>query len=414
MVGIMTSQLPTEIQRIDTPSGILYELPRRQIGCLRFLALPMILIGFVFVGAGLYPLLIESGLADWALRRAGKPFNLFHLLLGGVFFCTGLLPVYLGWLLAGGHSTIELRDDRLVATQQHGPIRWRRTIPISKIKRFQVKSSNISESQLAVDSALSALNVVLTDGRLRNLAWGYPKNMLKALATNLAKEYVLIHGTPLLDKDNPMKLVEERTLGQDRMREWEVTDESTAFDDQDTIPLLPADSAIRLEKHDAGLTITIPPVGIRKGAKGLFGFSIFWNVFMAVFTAFWFGAGGFKIGWELVIIACFLLVFWSVGIGTLLSSINAGRRQAILDIVGDTLLITERNLFKTKQTEIPQDNIRSIRMGPSGTEINDIPVMNLQIRLKKGKKIGLFSQLTNDELAWIAATLRHALNVPAR
>jgi len=409
----MTSHLPSAIQCIQTPNGVLYELPRRQIGCLRFLALPMILVGIVFIGAGLYPLLIESGLADWALRRTGKPFSPFHLLLGLAFVGVGTFPIYFGWLLAGGYSTIELQDDRLIATQRHGLVCWRRTIPVSAIKRFQVKSSDISESQLAVDSALSALNVVLADGKLKNLAWGYPKTMLKALATHLTEEYVHLYGAPLLDQVDPAAMVEERTLGQNRLPETALDGDGTDHD-ENTIPPLPAESTIRLEEHDAGLTITIPPVGIRKGAKGLFGFAIFWNVFMAVFTALWFGSGGIKAGWELVIISGFLLVFWSVGIGTLLSSINAGRRQAILDVVGDTLLITERNLFKTRQTEIPRDNIQSIRMGPSGTEINDTPIMNLQIRLKKGKKIGVLSQLTNDELAWIAAILRHALKVPAR
>ncbi|MEZ6190856.1 MAG: hypothetical protein R3C45_06135 [Phycisphaerales bacterium] len=40
--------------------------------------------------------------------------------------------------------------------------------------------------------------------------------------------------------------------------------------------------------------------------------------------------------------------------------------------------------------------------------------MNLQVRLHKGKKISMLSQLSNEELSWIAALLREALRVPGK
>jgi hypothetical protein len=52
-------------------------------------------------------------------------------------------------------------------------------------------------------------------------------------------------------------------------------------------------------------------------------------------------------------------------------------------------------------------------LGRSGMEVNDKPVMELQIVCKDGKKVGFLSQRNEGELLWIAAVLRQALDVRA-
>ncbi len=413
----MPGVLPPEIEVITTPRGERYEMPARDVGCVKIASIPLMLFGLVFFAAGLYTSLIEGGVLgliaqDNGGAGGGKPFDVFNALFGVPFALIGLGVMYLGVMIAGGRSVIELRDDRLIATQRSGPFRWRRKVPLEKIRKFQVKSSNVDEATVAVGAALSALNVVLAADKMYNLAWGYPKTMLRPLGDRLAKKCVSVKGARLIEGDNAGIEVEERTLGQDRLIDALKGSPGNHPEAESEIPLQPAGSGVILETNDAGLTLTVPPVGIRKGGKGTFGFAIFWNGFIAVFTFFWFYAGGFKIGWELLMIVGFLSLFWAIGIGIMISAINAGRRQAILDVVGDTLLITRKTLFKTSQQEVRRDNIASIRRDKSGVEINDVPVLNLQVRLHEGKKISLFSQLTNDELRWIAAVLREALGVP--
>ena len=243
-----------------------------------------------------------------------------------------------------------------------------------------------------VGAAASALNVVLPDGNLRNLAWGYPKPMLRTVAGHLSRRCERNGGGKLLNEDRPGIEVEERVLGQDRMIDALIEGKEGASDDV-MIPPKPVDSSVILETNDVGLTITVPPVGVRKGGKGMFGFSIFWIGFVAVFTFFWFyGGSGFR-GVELLMICGFLSLFWAIGIGMMISAVNAGRRQAIVDVVGDTLLITRRSIFKTRQQEVQRDNIKSIRRDKSGVEVNNVPVLNLQVRLHEGKKVSMFSQL---------------------
>jgi hypothetical protein len=52
-------------------------------------------------------------------------------------------------------------------------------------------------------------------------------------------------------------------------------------------------------------------------------------------------------------------------------------------------------------------------MGPSGMKVNNRDVMELQVMLTSGKKLGLLSQRTDDELAWMASLLRIGIRVPS-
>lgn len=263
---------------------------------------------------------------------------------------------------------------------------------------------------------IGALNAELVGGGRRNLAWGYHKDTLRAMAKLLTERCRVRDGAILVDDNQTTIVVEERTLGQwgqfEAYRRAHNKNVSDLPPETHDIPPQPVDSEVKLEVRDDGLTLSIPPVGICKGSKGLFGFSIFWNGFMVVFTRFWIvGSNGSTQGWSLLMLVAFFGLFWAIGIGTLIAAINAGRRRAILDVVGDTLLITRQNIFKTRQQEVHRDNIKSIRRDRSGVEVNDVPILNLQIRLHEGKKISLFSQLSDDELGWLAAVLREALGV---
>jgi hypothetical protein len=393
----MPAALPPEIDVVTTATGERYEMPARQIGCVKVVAIPMVVIGLVFLFAGCYTSFIEGGL--WGLIRgwidgstAGVPVDVVMALFGLPFIASGFGSVYLGVMLFGGHSVIELRDDCLIATQRSGPFRWRRKIPLNRIGKLQVKSANADESAVVIGAALSALNVVTPGGRMYNLAWGYPKVMLRKLANHLSARCESVKGARLIEDGAGIE-VEETLMGQDQLADAveQAEGQGRGLEDEG-IPPQPAGSTIFMETHDAGITVTVPPVGIRKGGKGMFGFSVFWNGFMVVFTAGWFSSGVKGVS-DLLIVLGFLTLFWSIGIWMLVASINAGRRRAILDVVGDTLLITRKNIFKTRQQEVARDNIQSIRRDKSGVEVNDVPILNLQVRLREGKKISMFSQL---------------------
>ena len=75
-------------------------------------------------------------------------------------------------------------------------------------------------------------------------------------------------------------------------------------------------------------------------------------------------------------------------------------------MVGSTLLVTRAGLFGQKQQEWQAEDLRTIRLGPSGTEVNDQPINQLHLVPRKGKKVGMLTERDDDELEWIAAVLR--------
>ena len=104
----------------------------------------------------------------------------------------------------------------------------------------------------------------------------------------------------------------------------------------------------------------------------------------------------------------FLAVFWLIGIGMLLGAISMGKRQTMLAFIGDTFGVKTVGLFGTKEIKLRMDEIGTVRMGPSGVEVNDQPVMELQILGKDGKKrAGVLSERKEDELLWIAWLIRN-------
>jgi hypothetical protein len=183
-------------------------------------------------------------------------------------------------------------------------------------------------------------------------------------------------------------------------------------DDVASIPARPPGSPIEVKHFDDGVSITVPPAGLWKGSRGLFGFGILWCSFMTVFSGMFLfiGANAQDVqgGDKLWIFVLVMILFWSVGIGLLLGGINMGRRQAALAVAGGTLMVMQIGLFGKKQREWPLASVESIAVAPSGLEVNGVPVMQLQIRDADGNSLGLLAGRTDEELEWVAHELRVA------
>jgi hypothetical protein len=176
----------------------------------------------------------------------------------------------------------------------------------------------------------------------------------------------------------------------------------------------PKGSQITIERFPDGLTIQIPAAGLWRGTHGLFAFALIWNGFMTVFTVAmlgtFFGAGAMK-DQAIWILPAVLSLFWLVGIGILLGSLNMGRRRAAIAVTGGTLMVIQTGLFGSKQRDWPQGEVEAVRAGPSGMTVNDQPVLELQIFDGGASKLGLLAGRSDRELEWLAATLREALGV---
>jgi hypothetical protein len=175
-------------------------------------------------------------------------------------------------------------------------------------------------------------------------------------------------------------------------------------------------SRITVDRFPDGLTIHLPPAGIR-GAKGLFGFAIILNGALAFITGFFalmLFSNGLKHNGPLWVLPVALSFFWFVGICFLLAAFNMARRRAAFAVAGSSLMVIQTGLFGSKQHDFEPGDVEAVCVGPSDMSVNDEPIPELHIFDGGAEKYSLLAGRSDDELEWIAAELRQALGVPDR
>jgi hypothetical protein len=176
----------------------------------------------------------------------------------------------------------------------------------------------------------------------------------------------------------------------------------------------PPDSLVRVEPRQDGVTLVVPPAGLRKGGRGLFGFGVVWCLFMSVLTGLIVFTGSKNARGAPGAALAFVGVFWLIGAGMLAGAINMGRRRAILLVENGQLKVAQTGIFGAKKWEWNHEAIAAIRADASGITVNNAPVIELQIHPFKGRKTGFFAGRDEQELRWMASELRLALKVPAK
>jgi hypothetical protein len=401
--------------------GVRFVLPRRRLGKIQYLGLIPLFFGLFFSGFAIFWMVGATG----TFKGNSGPMDLLFALFGLPFLLGGLLPIGLGLAVMVGHSEVVLAGGRLRVIEKVGLWRvWSWSRPTESLQRLEVIWGGAEVNGRPVRHGplvdLASIKAQFKDTSVKPLlmTMGYPRVALVSLANEIAKRWNQLHPDQLLGEGAAgVEVVEiEGTLARIASAVGDGDDAAAvvgATRGAAELPDQPADSKVTLEENGQGLTMTIPPAGIRKGSHGFFSFSLIWLGFMTVFTSMWVFAeisgNSKKVPWFVFL---FIAGFWGIGFAMLTSAINMGKRHAIIDMVDDILLITRKNLFGVKQHEWRRGDIDTIRCGASGMEVNDVPVIELQIRPKEGKKVGLFSGRSTEELKWMAAVLRVAMDVP--
>jgi hypothetical protein len=196
----MTELLPCEVIVSDLPDGVRYTLPRRKTGRFTFQAaihlLGSLLIGLPFMslwlwGVGYHIDWQDIGRAEHGFLLMFMAFGLWMLLMAAALGGRGLFR----W---AGHSEIELRGDVLGGTERCGWLRWSWRRPVAGLDRFLVRDAMMERGSIRVyESAGAAVeyNVIVPiwrtdsgpEAKQKQLAPGYPRSLLLALATDLAR-----------------------------------------------------------------------------------------------------------------------------------------------------------------------------------------------------------------------------------
>jgi hypothetical protein len=375
-------------------SDVSYLFPPRPLGALRWLGLVFVAFSILFIWGPAHGL-FDSFKRLHDPEHSSQSFEIVSVIGLLIFVLAGCIPGALGLLIAFGRCRIDWRNQRLSVLDYAGPIRWRRRFPKNPVRKFTVNVGGAEITNRPVTSGpladLGALTAEFESGAKRVVVLGYPRDWLRDLAEDLSTRV----GTSISTVNAPPVEVVDA-----RVNPPQFADVSK-----------PVDTEVKIESHAGGLRIEIPPAGLRKGSKSLFSFGILWCSFMTLFT---FMAIRSPAKTHEVTPYIFIGIFWFVGLAMIGGAVNMARRRATLLIESGGLRLTQTGLVGTKQREWRRGDIAAVRADASGMEVNNRPVIELQIHPVTGRKAGFFAGRNTDELRWIATELRKALGVPAK
>ncbi len=422
--------MQTKYQKATTSDGVRFELPTRdlgeaaQFGWILVIASAMATCFLVvwsaiwlFVGLGLVVNGQMFGLLVAAISLIGV-FGLYHTLK----FLT------LGWYVVRNKTKceVEVNSKYLLSNERLGLFTWKRRRELTKIERLTIESAyrkDQADKVIGLRDDTVTIRAYTAQGssaqRSFLVAPGYEKDLIQPMLVEVS-EAIDYRRRMSVAGIAPIEISTEVAEPPENLAS-KLARESSGLGNQDgELPVdvvyqRPVDSDIEVYDYAGTEAFKVPPMGIWKGSKGMLGFSIAWNLFISVFTGFAAFAAFSdgppnQLGWLAVLGGCiFLSIFWAVGIGTAIATINAGRRSAMLGVADGQLFIERKGAFGTKWVELPVDEVEKVVVGPSGTSVNNVPIMELQIHKKNGRKHSLLSQLSNDDLSWIAQELRKSL-----
>jgi len=389
----MNGNWHTEVRREYAGLDARFELPIRPLGGARIVGLALVGFGVFFAWSpaqGVWQTV--RALLDGAPGETDAFLGLFQV----PFLLAGGIPLVLGLLVLFGRCRVEWRDGRLRSAELLGPFWWTRRLPRRPLRGLRVMagpSGNDADGPRGL-GRLAGLFAEFEGGPRRIVALGYPREWLLTLARELE---TLAGARGFAGAPVKVELVEQASPDEE--------------DDAD-LTEQPPGSRVRLEEWSSGVRLTVPPAGLWRGSKGLFFFALVWCGFVAVFTA---GAaiGGFEWDGKPWMPILVMAGFWAVGLGMLAVAVHLGRRTAVIGVEDGRLHVETRGLFGARRQDWNPGELSAVRADASGMEVNDRPVLELQIHPVGGKKRGLLAGRDEDELRWMATTLRRALKLPA-
>ena len=396
-------------------------LPKRDLGS----AAKLGWVGVVFGGVVVLFMIswmwmpVSSGIE---MIRNGNMFGVLFLLFGaiglvGMFMAFRIISAGRAIVNNGTFGEITIADSKVVYREKLG---W---FSFKKITTFeQIESIRLSSPfDLAESSGRSAQTVSLGAGWLPDdlgtifltrkksnvLAPLYPAELLVEAAVLIQRELAAagkpdVQVVDGMDVSSSVDSVEAHSL---------VSGQKIVNADDEPLDL-PAESKIEVTEQDDTSVFRVPSSGLWKGSHGLFFFSVLWNGFMVVFTSAMFLNDG-ENGEGIWVAVAVISLFWAVGLGMMVYAIYLGKQTAMIGVREGSLFIERKTIFGTNWTEFEPGQVASVEVGASGMAVNDVPVMQLHVYPRGKDKIGMFTQLADDELAWLAQNLRRQLGLKA-
>ncbi len=409
----MHDQDEAHFETVDLPDGVRLVLPPRQLGLLRQIGHVLLLVGVgvLLVAVAVVGKRLAAG-DDWMVALPRGFFGLF-----------GAMAIGVGAAMARSRCIVELRPGRLRLIEQLGLVRKSWTRSLDQLTALNVHRAALKVNQVPVRSGvwsdIASIRAQFEGQTMLALAAMYPFATAMAVAQALARHIDLMQPDRIMGRARLRVEVVDEVAGDDvAPADEEMARGAVVARDAEPIvwPSPPPETKVGFALNEDGVSLRVPPVGFfgAPAVRASVIFTIVWLVFIGGFTVFaviGVVGGGNKQGW---LFPLFTLPFWAAGIGMAIYDVHLAKREAILDVIGGTLLVTHKGLRGVKQHEWQQGQVKAIRCGPSGTSVNDKPLMQLQIEPHEGKPTRLLTGRDEAELRWMAQVLRLALQQAGR
>ncbi len=197
----------------------------------------------------------------------------------------------------------------------------------------------------------------------------------------------------------------------------------------------PKSSRAKMARTAEGFQLTLPPVGVSRAGHGLFWVGLCFCGGVAIISVSWVliaGAGSTHKGvytppdpnrppipWQMW---AGMAGFALASLATTMQSLSLGRRSALIEVAGDSLLVREKGVFRSRTYQWSRDELKAIQSGPSGMSVGaggrkafstrsgkGFSIRQLHVYLNDGRRARLLTGRDDQELDWVAAQLRAAL-----
>ncbi len=396
---------PDEVRIEEIADGVRYILPDRVLGGGHVFGAAVIVAGVVVLLGGVWWSLtvLFNSMPPWPDVLISLIGPVAIMLIGAVLWISGQF-------IAAGRTVLEFRGGQpasLHRIERAGVLRWRSRARLARLRRLRV-AVGLTEDETIDEAITSGLTMPLASllaeyesGETTRLLIAYPPQWIEEVAYDLAGR---LSAHPARQQSDPIEVL---TAG--------AADETDPEAQQRAAPgtnvgwSQPPESTIEISRTRDGITIVIPPRSMWRDRKGVSAHSALSGMLAAITAS---AVGFVNSPWY---VSTGIAAFWGIGSLFVLAAVAVGRRSALIDIIEDreskSLLLTQKSYFKIIQRGWSREELRAIECSPSGMEVNDKPVMELRITPASGGTVSYFTGRDEDELQWLAHTLRQALEV---
>lgn len=379
------------------PDRTVIDFPGRPLGKFRLAGVIPIGFGLLFIG------MPASSMLDFVKRMLSGSSGGFEFVFVGflsLFVMAGLVPVGIGLFILAGRTRLTVTREKIRITEIAGPVRWSRRIRIGNVQNLEVvRRKRAAAATASVGNAagvedLAVLTAQMKTGKALAIVMGYPAEVLNAAAgeiltvTNTSGAQLRVE-----EKEKELASHEVDTRIAQRREAPSGTNVVTNFGPN-------------------GLEFSVPSRGMMKESAGFLMAGIIWTVVCSGIFSLVLFQGSRRVSWaQVAAVLPFALLFLGIGAAIILISLHLGSRAWKLKADSQGLNVSMKSWLRRKEWHWKRDELQAVKFGDSGTKVNDRSLLQLQVIDAQGRKTGLMTGRSEEELDWLAWTLSERLGL---